>query len=69
MAALDALNGGQAGGGNTNVTVEVVNKSSQAVKATQGPMKFDLRGAVVSVILEDLEGNGPLRQAGVGGAR
>ncbi len=69
MAALDALNGGQAGGGGTNVTVEVVNKSSQAVKATQGPMKFDLRGAVVSVILEDLEGNGPLRQAGVGGAR
>ncbi len=63
MAALDALNGGQAGGGNTNVTIEVVNKSSQAVKATQGPMKFDLRGTVVSVILEDLEGNGPLRHA------
>lgn len=66
MAALDELNNG-AGGGGTNVTVEIVNKSSQAVKGSQGPTRFDLRGMVVSVILEDLDGNGPLRQAGVGG--
>jgi hypothetical protein len=65
MAALDALNNGGMGGGNMNVVVQVENKSSQAVKATQGPTNFNaaMKQLTTSVILEDLDGGGPIRTA------
>lgn len=66
------LNKSQIGGGQSqglNVEVNVINQSGQEVKAKVGQTSFNLRGAVVNVILEDVGQNGPLRGlfAGAGG--
>lgn len=53
--------GGSQQGQNLNVEVNVINQSGQEVNAKVGPTSFNLRGAVVNVILEDVEQNGPLR--------
>ena len=52
---------GQNNGGGLNVEVNVINQSGQDVKAKVGPTSFNLRGAVVNVILEDVGQHGPLR--------
>lgn len=54
-----------AGGGNqeVNVKVEVVNQTSQEVKATTGGVKFDGKQFVISTILENISNNGVLRGA------
>lgn len=43
-----------------NVQVNVINQSSQKVSAEQGATKFDMEKMVVSVVLKDLNSNGPL---------
>jgi hypothetical protein len=49
-------------GSGGNISVQVINNSSQPVGATAKP-SFDVRGTVVKIVLEDLASNGPLRQA------
>jgi len=44
----------------TNVTVEVINKSSQQVKGRQGATSMSLKGMVTQIILEDKGSNGPI---------
>ncbi len=63
MAAFDAMNNGQAGGGNVNVAVNIDNKSSQQVNARQTGSQFDGKKWVVSMVLEDLNNYGPLHHA------
>lgn len=69
VAALDAINSGNAGG--VNVQVNVENKSSQPVNARQSGQQWNaqMKSYIVGVILEDMEGNGPVRQVitGLGG--
>jgi hypothetical protein len=43
-----------------NVSVEVINKSSQEVKGRQGTTRMDLKGMVTQIILEDKGKNGPI---------
>lgn len=50
----------QNNGAGLNVEVNVINQSGQEVKAKTGQTSFNLRGAVVNVILEDVGQNGPL---------
>ena len=60
-AVLNKSQIGGSGGQGLNVEVNVINQSGQDVKAKVGPTSFNLRGAVVNVILEDVGQNGPLR--------
>ncbi len=48
---------------NLNVQVELVNNSSTPLQAVSAQPTFDLRGAVVRVVLEDVRSGGPIRSA------
>lgn len=63
VAALDNINSGNIAQPQVNLAINVENKSSQPVNAKQGDMKFDGKQYVVNVILEDINGYGPLRHA------
>jgi hypothetical protein len=63
MANLGALNSGMGGGGNVDLKVEVINQSSVPVQGKQGPMRFDGKQIVTSIILSDLDSYGPIRNA------
>ena len=54
-------------GGNSNLKVEVINRSSTPVTGRQGGTRFDGKGMVTQIILEDLQKGGPI-SAGMGGA-
>lgn len=62
VAALDKINSGNTSP-QVNLAINIENKSSQPVNAKQGDIKFDGKQYVVSVILEDINGYGPLRHA------
>lgn len=47
----------------SNVEINVINKSSQPVTAKKGNTSFDGNRYITSVILEDLNQNGPIRNA------
>lgn len=49
------------------VEINIVNKSSQPVTASSGGSKFDGKSYIVTTILEDVQGNGPLRSLFAGG--
>ena len=51
-----------------NVTVNVINKTSNEVTASQGNTRFDGRRFVVEAILEDIDRGGPLKSV-MGGSR
>lgn len=63
VAALDKINSGNTAQPQVNLAINVENKSSQPVNAKQGDTKFDGKQYVVNVILEDINGYGPLRHA------
>jgi hypothetical protein len=63
MRNLDRLNNGSMDGQGMSVQVNIENKSSTEVKGSQGKVSFDGKGYVVGVILEDLNKNGPIRNA------
>lgn len=63
MSALGNLNSGNVSQPQVNLAINVENKSSQPVNAKQGDMKFDGKQYVVGIILEDINGYGPLRHA------
>jgi len=44
----------------TNLSVEIINKSSQPVRAKQGGTRMDIKGMVTQIILEDKATNGPI---------
>lgn len=61
-----SLRGGGMGGSQpqpVNLRVEVVNKSSAPVQATQSAPRFDAGEMVVGIVLQDLSVNGPVSQA------
>ena len=47
----------------TSVTVEVINKSSQPVKGSQGTTRMDIKGMVTQIVLEDIAVRGPMTRA------
>jgi lambda family phage tail tape measure protein len=61
VAALDRINEGNVSGEKT-VVVQIENKSSQ-VNAKQTGTKIEAKQIVVGIVLEDIEGNGPIRSA------
>ncbi len=59
---LDRINRGIPPG-DVNVVVNVENRTSQPVNAKVGTVRFDGRQYITSIILEDIETNGPIAQA------
>lgn len=57
----DILSSG--GGGDMSVSVNVINQSSQPVKAENRGVRNDGRKFVLDVVLSDIDNNGPLRTA------
>lgn len=53
-------------GGASDIRVEIINKGSDK-RVSQASPRFDVRGLVVDIFLDDMESNGPMRQA-MGGA-
>jgi lambda family phage tail tape measure protein len=45
-----------------NVRVEIVNQTSQQSQVASATPRFDAEGMVVSIVLRDLNNNGPIRQ-------
>lgn len=43
-----------------NVRLELINRSSQPITATQGEMRFDAKGVVQQVFLDDMRRGGPM---------
>ncbi|HNW41177.1 MAG TPA: hypothetical protein PKN08_04665, partial [Opitutaceae bacterium] len=50
-------------GGVQSVKVEVINETSQPARAASATPRFDADGMVISIVLRDLNNNGPIRQA------
>ncbi len=48
---------------NLNVEVILENRSSNQVQATKGPLNIDFKGITQKIFLDDVDGNGPMRQA------
>lgn len=51
------------GEGMKSVKVEVINETSQPARAASATPRFDADGMVISIVLRDLNNNGPIRQA------
>ncbi len=68
---LNALNNGNLPGGSAqmpNVTINVINQSSQQLNARQSAPRYDFKQMVIDVVLEDVQKGGALRSVIAGGA-
>lgn len=57
---LGIVAAGSSGAG--NVRVEIINQTSQQSQVASATPRFDAEGMVVSIVLRDLNNNGPIRQ-------
>jgi hypothetical protein len=65
MKALGLMTKQQAPAQAINLEVVIENKSSQNLAMKKGEFKFDIKKYVQSVIIEDSQSYGPMRQAGI----
>ena len=54
---------GHRSGGGEELRVELINRGGTPQVATDGGVRFDARGAIVTVFLDDIRRNGPMSQA------
>ena len=57
------VGGGRSGSGRMNISLEIINPTQTPLGVAETTQRFDGERAVVSVVLEDLNRNGPIAQA------
>ena len=63
VGADGRVRGGTDTGQAMSVQVELINRSASPIQATRAESRFDIRGMVISVVLDDIRRNGPIAQA------